>query len=340
MLSRLGILSSFFLIISCSSVRKTTSYNIPYDKERYLIVTADDFGASKNINEGIEIVADQKVITAISVLSNFSESLPELKKLSEDHPVIGIGAHLNIITGKPVLGADQVPSLVNSNGNFYTIDELLPRIKSISSDELKRELRAQILALLKYHIKLDHLSDQDGILSLYTPFFDIIVELAKEFNVPVRSPFIASRKYPDLFPDSYLNKHGKQIAKRFASHSPFKALGLLKYCKVHEMGKKVSNMDELGILHPDLLIEYFWGNPTPSNYRYILEHLPDGISELILHVGTLTRQESYPSGLDIDYFTNREKELNTVTDEKLRKYSDSMNIKTICYSQIVMFKNK
>lgn len=325
-------------MISCSSVSKKSLINIPYETQRYLIITADDFGASKNINEGIEIAADQNVITTISVLSNFSESLPELKQLSENHPDIGIGVHLNIITGKPILGADQVPSLVNSNGNFYTIDELLPNIKRISHDDLTKELRAQILALTKYNIKLDHLSDQYGILSLYSPFFDIMVELAKEYHIPLRTPFIASKKYPDLFPNSCLNKQGKQIALKFVSIHPFKAIGLLNYCNVNEMERKVQKMDESGIPHPDLLIEYFWGDPTPNNYLYILEHLPNGISELILHVGTLTRQESYPSGLDIDYFRNREKELITVTNEQLKEYYNYLNIKTIHYSDILNYK--
>ena len=340
MLSRLRVLLSIFLIVSCSSVRKTTIIDIPYGMERFLIITADDFGASKNINEGIEIAADQNVITAISVLSNFRESLPELKQLSENHPNIGIGVHLNIITGKPILGAEQVPSLVSSTGSFYTIDELLPNIKSISLDDLKRELRAQILALTTNNIKLDHLSDQNGILSLYSPFFDIIIELAKEYNLPVRTPFIASKKYPDLFSNSHLKKRGKQIALRFAFNNPFKAIRFLKYSQVTEMEKKVQKMDDLGIFHPDLLIEYFWGDPSLTNYLYIIEHLPNGISELILHVGTSSRQENYPSGLDLDYFINREKELISVTDKHLKEYYNYLNIKTIGYSEILNYKNK
>ncbi len=314
--------------------------DIPNSTEKFLIITADDFGASKNINEGIEIAADKKAITAISALTNFSESLQELKQLSENHPDIGIGVHLNIITGKPIIEAEQVSSLVNSSGCFYTIDELLPKIRSISPDDLKRELRAQIIALTNKNIKLDHLSDQDGILSLYSPFFDVIVELAKEFNVPVRTPYIASARYPDLFPNSHLNKRGRQIALRFAFSNPFTAITLLKYCHVPEMERKVNRMDELGLLHPDLLIDYFWGDPSQTNYLYIIEHLPNGISELILHIGTSARQENYPSGLDLGYFENREKELVTATDDHLKEQYKYLNIKTIGYSEIINYKNK
>lgn len=112
MLTRLIILVIIIQICSCTPVRKTSSSGILYVPERFLIITVDDFGASKNINEGIEIAADKRAITTISALTNFSESLLELKQISEEHPDIGIGVHLNIITGKPVLEAEQVPSLV------------------------------------------------------------------------------------------------------------------------------------------------------------------------------------------------------------------------------------
>lgn len=66
------------MLIACTSIKETSSNVTPYDRERILIITADDFGASKNINDGIKIAADKKAITAISVMSNFTESLPEL----------------------------------------------------------------------------------------------------------------------------------------------------------------------------------------------------------------------------------------------------------------------
>ncbi|MFZ4708065.1 MAG: hypothetical protein ACOYMF_18830, partial [Bacteroidales bacterium] len=109
-----------------------------------------------------------------------------------------------------------------------------------------------------------------------------------------------------------------------------------KYTRLQEIEKKIQKLDEVGVTHPDLLIEYFWGNPTFSNYKYILEHLPEGCSELILHLGTDTRQENYPSGLDLAYFANREQELITVTSDHLQECYNSLNIKTIGYSYLLI----
>ncbi len=70
-------LISMFMFIACKSIKETSTTVTPYDQERILIITADDFGASENINDGIKITADKKAIMAISVLSKFTESLPE-----------------------------------------------------------------------------------------------------------------------------------------------------------------------------------------------------------------------------------------------------------------------
>ena len=83
MTTRITILLCVFLFNACTSARKTTSTKIPYETERFLIITADDFGASKNINEGIRFAMENKAVTSIAVLSNFTESLPELKDRSQ-----------------------------------------------------------------------------------------------------------------------------------------------------------------------------------------------------------------------------------------------------------------
>ena len=302
--------------------------------QKYLIITADDFGASENINEGIALAAEKKAITEISVLTNFRESLPQLKKIATDHPEIGIGVHLNITTGRPVLSPDKIPSLVSETGNFYTIEEIFIRLTNISLTELKIELRAQIIALRESGITPDHLSDQHGILSLYSPLFDVVIELAKEFSLPLRSPVLAGMKYPDLFPESEMRKYWKKTGIRYALANPIAIYSLIRYGRIDEMEYKVQKLNDSGILHPDYLIELFWGNPTPSNFIYIIEHLPQGVSEIILHLGTFSRQEYYPSGLDQQYFVNRERELIVITSDYLKKYFDHFGISVIGFKDL------
>ena len=329
------ILISTFLASSFMTGSTPIPSATPYPGDRFLIITADDFGASTNINEGIAIAADKQIITTISVLTNFQESLQLLKNITKKHPSIGIGIHLNITTGKPVLLVSEIPTLVDTKGNFYAVSELLPILRKISLIDLKKELRAQIMVLLDAGIQPDCLSDQNGILSFYSPFFSIVTELASEFQLPVRTPIVAGIKYPEIYPNSRMLAAGKKVALKVSINHPLQATDLLKYARKVEPRKNVQKLDALGIPHPDLLIEYFWGNPTLSNLSYILEHLPEGTSELILHLGTGTRQENYPSGLDIDYFNNRERELETITSYNFIDYCNALNVKTIGFKSLV-----
>jgi len=319
---------------SCEFENNSSNGEGSVKKEKRLIITADDFGAATNINEGIEDAADMHSITCISVLSGFPESLPWLKNICAKHPEIGIGVHLNITTGKPLLESRKIRSLVKNDGNFYTLVELLPRLQDISTSELRSELRAQILLLVHNDVHITFISDQNGILTYYTPFFEVILELASEFHLAVRSPVLASVKYPLEFPVSKMTLHAKKTVLKAAFMKPVKIAGMIKYIGIHEIERKIEMLDSLGILHSDILIDNFWELTSQANYKYIIGHLPEGTSELIVHLGTHTRQGFYPTGLDVSYFDQREEELKTINIAEKNQWYNQMDIKKINYSDI------
>lgn len=330
-----------FLLLSVASCTplKEDFQTDPSTIEKYLIVTADDYGASKNISEGIRLAADNGILSAISAMTNFRESLPGLKSLCDQYPSIGIGVHLNITTGKPLSDPYLIPSMVNDQGNFYTISELLPRLKSISTSELKTELRAQVQVLADNGIRIDHLSNQHGILTAYPAFFEVVVDLAKEYNCPVRSPEIASMKYPRVFSHSVMYNEGYKIFRSFAITHPLKALAYYHEFNNNDFNNIIAKLDNSQITHPDLFIDCFYGNPTETNLIFILNHLPSGINEIVLHLGTQDRQQEYPSGLNLDYFSYREQELMTISNCNFNNQLHQMNIRKINYSAIDRMAN-
>jgi predicted glycoside hydrolase/deacetylase ChbG (UPF0249 family) len=306
--------------------------------KQYLIVTADDYGAAININEGIRQAVGKGIITEISVLTNFNESIPGLKVISEGFPNIGIGVHLNITTGKPLTNPELIPTLINKNGNFSPVRSLLPHIGNISPEELKTELKAQVQVLLDNGIQPDHLSDHCGILTLCSPFFNILIDLAREFNLPVRSPVIASLKYPGVFTHAKTKKEGITVFGSFLLSNPIRAISCLSDFQFMQYDKKARKLDSSGIVHPDLLIDYFYGNPTTSNLDYILNNLPPGINEIILHLGNETRQQEYPNCLNLDYFRNRELELSTISQFDFNNRLQQLNIRKIGFSDIAALR--
>lgn len=332
------ILILFLVTISCKVTIPTNEihfHSTASKTTQYLILTADDYGVSENVNEGIEYAANLKLITAIEAMTNFAHSLPDLKNIQINHPEISIGVHLNITSGKPILPVEQVPTLVDENGNFNDLEGLLPVAHLVDLSELKLELEAQIQAAIDANIEFDHFSNQHNILSLYSPFFDIIIDLAHKHKVALRTTVIGSAKYPDLYPDPQTKVRGKEVAKSFIKSAPIKAISFLKYGKIDEMEENELKMDSLNIPHADVLIDYFYGKPTPANLLYILNHLPAEVNEIAFHLGTDCREESYCTGLNLDYFINRELELATLTSQYIQDKLKESDIKIINYKSLI-----
>jgi hypothetical protein len=322
------------LLLACATHPAEPPRVLPYPVERLVIITADDFGASTNINRGIMLAAQQGVITAVSAMTNFPGSLEELRQLHALCPQIGIGVHLNITTGSPVLPPERLPSLVRPDGSFYPIEELLLHLQEVSLPELEQELAAQIDQLHRLGIPVDHLSNQHGILSLYAPFFEVVLELAQRQGLPVRTPLAGSVLYPRLYPGAGTQRKGASVAGRLALTSPFRAMRLLKYASRAEMLRNAARLDERGIRHPDLLVDYLYGRPSAETVFHILENLPEGIVEIVLHLGTYERDPPYPPGLDLQYFRNREGELLLVTSEYLKQYFSFLNLRGIRFADL------
>lgn len=108
-----------------------------------LIITADDYGMSESINEAIDEGIDAGLITSTNVMTNmpFYKEAIKLK----DKKNISVGLHWVLACGKPILPADEIPTLVLPNGEFYSYQEFRQRLrkKQISFIDIKKELIAQ-----------------------------------------------------------------------------------------------------------------------------------------------------------------------------------------------------
>lgn len=108
-----------------------------------LIITADDYGMSRAVNDAIDAGIEAGLITSTNVMTNmplYKEAI-KLKK----NPNISVGLHWVLACGKPVLSREEISTLVAENGEFYPYPEFRSRLrkKQISFDEIKKELVAQ-----------------------------------------------------------------------------------------------------------------------------------------------------------------------------------------------------
>lgn len=173
-------------------------------KLKKLIINADDFGLTDGCNYGIIYAMKLGVVTSTSIMINMPKASDAIK-LAKDNGIEGIGLHLTLTCGEPVSPKEEVPSLINDRGHFYKRRaELFP---VMNLDEAEKELRNQILEFRKYDIKLSHLDSHHHI-HMYDGIREIVANLAKEYNLPLRQPNIETKEL--------LIKLGVQITDSFS----------------------------------------------------------------------------------------------------------------------------
>lgn len=109
-----------------------------------VIINSDDYGRSAEISRGIRESHLRGVVTSTTCMMNMPSVDNDIAIALRETPGLGLGVHLVLTSGRPVLPASEIPSLVSANGDFHKLDQLLARLGKISVDEVKREWRAQI----------------------------------------------------------------------------------------------------------------------------------------------------------------------------------------------------
>ena len=168
-----GILRCFYESMSCR-----------------LIVHADDFGISEQVNNGICLAHQEGILTSTSIMASgvaFEHGVNLLKQ----NPSLEVGIHLTLIEELPLLPKQLIPSLVGKNGLFF--DHATTFIKRyltgrIRLSEVRKEIDQQIRKVLDAGIPLSHLDSHQHIHAL-PGIRAVVFELAKKYGIPaVRLP--------------------------------------------------------------------------------------------------------------------------------------------------------
>ncbi len=123
-----------------------------------LIVNADDLGLHPAVRRSVEACAAIGSITSASMLANG----PDQDAL-RPYPGISLGAHLNILRGRPISPASEVRSLVGPDGLFLgSVRSLALRILrgAIDRDEVRLEWSRQVGHLRARGVEPDHVDGE------------------------------------------------------------------------------------------------------------------------------------------------------------------------------------
>jgi len=158
---------------------------------RRLVVNADDLGLTAGVNDGIFDAHEHGILTSASLLANAPATADAVRR-ARSHPSLGLGVHLALVDGAPVLPPGRVPTLVEDDERFrrswkpFIVACLERRVSLV---EVERELTAQIERLLGAGVDLTHL-DAHKHVHAYPPIFAIVARLAARFDIPVvRVPY-------------------------------------------------------------------------------------------------------------------------------------------------------
>jgi hopanoid biosynthesis associated protein HpnK len=124
-----------------------------------LIINADDFGLTSGVNRGIIELHAAGLVTSTSLMAR-SGAADEAIDLALHTPTLGVGCHVVLVDGEPVLPPEQIPTLIDSRtGHFPTsLSTFLHRLfrGRIRTAEIEAEISAQIACLQARGIKLTH----------------------------------------------------------------------------------------------------------------------------------------------------------------------------------------
>ena len=175
---------------SASSLRSSELLGFAPDA-RVLIVNADDLGMSRSINLAIVDSIENGIASSCSLMAPCPGASHAMRLLRQQ-PAIPFGVHLTLVRDTaadrwgPLTAKERVPSLLDEAGELLTNDRIPELLARARLDEVEREFRAQIGAVLDAGLKPSHLDwhclgdgGRDDVL-------DLTVSLAAEHGLAVR----------------------------------------------------------------------------------------------------------------------------------------------------------
>jgi hopanoid biosynthesis associated protein HpnK len=241
---------------------------------RRLVVTADDFGAAVQVNEAVERAHRDGILTAASLMIA-GDAADDAVTRARALPTLGVGLHVVLVEGRPVLPPKRLPALVNAQGRFRS-DLARTSFRIFASPAARRQLaaevEAQFAAFAATGLPLDH------------------VNAHKHFHL---HPTVAAT----------MLRIGRRYGMK-AIRAPVEPRHLLRTIDGTRMAPRIETpwsrlvrrrMRAAGMSVPDQVLGLAWsGSMTANRVRGILDHLPAGLTEIYAHPATAPYPGSAP----------------------------------------------
>ena len=125
-----------------------------------LIVNADDFGQTPGINRAVLELHRAGVLTSATLMAR-AAATDQAIEIARATPTLGVGCHIVLTDGEPVLPPAQVTSLLDPSTNLFiaSLPVFLGRLFAgrIRAEEIQAEATAQIQYLQSRGLQVTHI---------------------------------------------------------------------------------------------------------------------------------------------------------------------------------------
>jgi predicted glycoside hydrolase/deacetylase ChbG (UPF0249 family) len=212
-----------------------------------LVVNADDFGFTRDVNRGIIEAHREGILTATTLMAN-GAAFEDAVELADKNPSLDIGVHL-VLVGEP-----PYPSSIAR----LSVQVALGRI------QIYDEFAAQVRKITSAGIRPTHL-DTHKHTHLLGPVLEAVARISRDFQIPwVRRPFDADVEHSGVglgkrFTSRLMGLRSRGFAKAFARYG----------CRAtdHFSGFQIT------------------GDYDAAKLAAVIRSLPEGSTEFMCHPG-------------------------------------------------------
>jgi hopanoid biosynthesis associated protein HpnK len=233
-------------------------------ERRQVIFTADDFGLSESVNEGIERAYRDGVLSSASLMVG-GAAVEDAVRRARKMPGLRIGLHVVVIEGPSVLPHAVIPALVNEEGLFPSDGVrlglryfFLPEVRH----QLRMEIAAQFRAFAETGLRLDH-ADAHKHMHLHPTIGGMLIDAGFSYGLPaIRIPCEPVEVMAACGVVPRLSARAMQLWSRVLRRQA----------------------ENVGLVVNDQVFGLAWsGAMTEDRLLNLASKLPDGLSEIYFH---------------------------------------------------------
>jgi hopanoid biosynthesis associated protein HpnK len=291
---------------------------------RRLIINADDFGLTVGVNRAILEAHEHGVVTSATLMAN-GQAFEDAIALAQSRPGLGVGCHVVLVDGAPLLDETAVRSLLDRGGNRsghprfrkgITRFGALALLGRLAENEIEAEATAQIRKLQTAGITVTHL-DSHKHTHLFPRVLRPLLRAAASCGVKaIRNPFERIQ--------------GSQLAAYPSLWRRWTEVGILR-----SLARQFREaVQQAGISTPDgTLAIAATGSLNERLLRLMVENLPDGTWELVCHPGY---NDADLRRVHTRLRASREQELRILTSSSTRNLLEMNGIEIVSFREMAV----